>query len=448
MKMSCSRVTTVCLLSTALVLFGACGSDSSSTTPTPDTTVQPDTAPPAPKCEQGLAEYNGQCCTCSPPKDCEAGIDNMLSGIASLANSSLQGSIDDGSVNVIAEMSADWKTTDQFSLRMYTADLAEGDEECNVTTGACNWQLSLSALSDDCSALIAFDNAKITDGKLTAGGPDGVFQLTLPIAGFELVLMVSRARIEADVTLSDEGDVTSINGILGGAIPKASLVDAVNALDPESLPISKDVVLNILSNVIQEDMDVLDADGNPGTDGTMDASSVSLLFEAIPGTITGVESAAMPVSDSLCTQYCQLATDNCSDGNVIDFGTDGCEAACSSMTQGALETDENDTLTGPTGGDSIACRIYHLTAAADAPETHCPHGNVAGGNDTAGFPCTGDVPVALPPAKGCTEPPTTFGPAFRIYSLQLGANGMSGEGLDIDGVCVDMATPDATPASE
>jgi len=450
----------------------------------------------------------------------------MLSGIASLANSSLQGSIDDGSVNVIAEMSSDWSTADTFALRMYTGDLAPTNEDCNVSTDSCEWHLSLSSLTKDCAPLIAFNNAKIADGKLTAGGPDGVFQLTLPIAGFDLVLMVARARIEADVTIED-GNVTSINGILGGAIPKASLVEAVNALDPESLPISKDVILNILSNVIQEDMDVLDADGNPGSDGEMDASSVALIFEAIPGTIGGFEAPETTEPPSLCTQYCELAAANCTTDNAIDFGTDDCETACASMTQGSLETGEDDAVSGPSAGNSVACRIYHLTVAADDPATHCPHGNLAGGSDIAGFPCSdptpnppascteyctlattnctgddaidfgtdgceaacatmtegeagatsgdsvqcriyhlgvagddpaghcahgnvagGDDVVGFPcqdsepeptPSDKCDAPPTEFGPAFRIHSLQLGANGMSGEGLDIDGMCVDIA---------
>ena len=359
MKLYCSRILSICLVITGLVLIGACGGSGSSDTPTPDTssgdTSVPDTTPTS-KCEEGSTEYNDQCCTCSPPKDCEAGIDNMLSGIASLANSSLQGSIDDGSVNVIAEMSSDWSTADTFALRMYTGDLAPTNEDCNVSTDSCEWHLSLSSLTKDCAPLIAFNNAKIADGKLTAGGPDGVFQLTLPIAGFDLVLMVARARIEADVTIED-GNVTSINGILGGAIPKASLVEAVNALDPESLPISKDVILNILSNVIQEDMDVLDADGNPGSDGEMDASSVALIFEAIPGTIGGFEAPETTEPPSLCTQYCELAAANCTTDNAIDFGTDDCETACASMTQGSLETGEDDAVSGPSAGNSVACRI-------------------------------------------------------------------------------------------
>ena len=38
---------------------------------------------------------------------------------------------------------------------------------------------------------------------------------------------------------------------------------------------------------------------------------------------------------------------------------------------------------GVTGGDSFACRLYHLTAASGDPVTHCPHIKPTGG------PCGG-----------------------------------------------------------
>ena len=382
----------ICIASIGLCLLGSCGGstttgDADATADTGgDTIVEQDTGP-KPTCGQGSACYAGQCCTCSPPKDCEAGIDNMLSGIASLANSSLQGSVDDGSVNILTEFGGDTANGAEFSLRMYTGDLDPSNADCNVITDACSWQLSLAAIKADCSALISFENATIVDGKLTAGGADGVFKLTLPIANIELVLTVSRARIEADVT--SEGDqITGISGILAGAIAKKALQAAIEALDPEDLPISKDVIMNILSNVIKEDIDTLDADGNPGSDGVLDSSSVAIKFEAVPATITGFES---PGPSDACVEYCNLATTNCTEDNAIDFGDSTCEDTCAAMTEGT---------TGDTDGNTVACRIYHLTVAADAPGAHCPHGNPAGGSDAAGFPCTDPVPG---PSDACVE---------------------------------------------
>ena len=387
-----AKLILICIASIGFCLLGSCGGSTTdgnadATTDTGgDTIVEQDTGP-KPKCGQGSACYAGQCCTCSPPKDCEEGIDNMLSGIASLANSSLQGSVDDGSVNILTEFGGDTANGAVFSLRMYTGDLDPSNADCNVITDACSWHLSLAAIKADCSALISFENATIVDGKLTAGGADGVFQLSLPIANIELVLTVSRARIEADVTM--EGDqITGISGILAGAIAKKALQAAIEALDPEDLPISKDVIMNILSNVIKEDIDTLDADDNPGSDGVLDSSSVAIKFEAIPATITGFES---PEPSAACVEYCDLASTNCTEDNAIDFGGSTCETACAAMAEGT---------TGDTSGNTAACRIYHLGVAATDAAAHCPHGNLAGGSDAVGFPCTDPAPE---PSAACVE---------------------------------------------
>jgi hemoglobin len=78
---------------------------------------------------------------------------------------------------------------------------------------------------------------------------------------------------------------------------------------------------------------------------------------------------------TLCDTYCDLAETNCTGDNVIDFGTDGCQASCA-----LYPADGED---GAAGGDSVQCRIYHLGVAGSDGDTsaavHCPHGSVGGG---------------------------------------------------------------------
>ena len=239
-------------------------------------------------CPQGSKCNGAECCTCSG-SECELGIDNSLSGIASLANSALQETIDAGDVNIVAEFVGD--TTKTFTLNMYTADLDPTDAACDIAVGPCKWQLGLEAFNADCGSLISFNNAAIdADGKLTAGGPDGLFVLSLPIQGFVLELKVVGARIVGEVTMDGE-NITGLTGILAGAVPKAALAEAVDNLPDEGLPLPKPAIKNLLENVIKADIDAFDAAGTAGTDGVKESASVSIVFEGVPGTIASLEPA-------------------------------------------------------------------------------------------------------------------------------------------------------------
>jgi hypothetical protein len=261
----------------------------------------------------------------------------MLSSIAGLFNDKWNDSIIDGTNNFLIEFSGDYAGGEVFSLRFYAGELDPSNAGCDFNTGPCLWQLSQNSLKPDCTGLITFGNAKIVDGKLTAGGVGGVFYLAIPAADIVLDLTVLHARIEADVTM-EGGQVKALTGLLGGAIPKQILHDAIDNVDPEKLPVAKEVLINLLDTIILNDIDTLGADGNPGADGVLDSASVAIKIEASPATITGFQTPTEP-------------------GGAI-----------------------------------------------------------------------------------CAEPPTTFGTALRVQSLQIGTSGKTGEGLDIDGICL---IPDA-----
>ena len=179
----------------------------------------------------------------------------------------------------------------EFSLNMFIAELAEANADCDIANATCDWELDIAAFDANCEPLIAFNNAVINGTSMTAGGPEGVFVLSLPLAGFNLEIAVTSARIEAEVTKDGEGAITEINGILAGAVPKQGLLDAVGGLG-DDLPISPQAIENILNNVLSVDIDGLDAEGNPGTDGEKESYSVGIPFRGIPANIVGVQAVA------------------------------------------------------------------------------------------------------------------------------------------------------------
>lgn len=87
------------------------------------------------------------------------------------------------------------------------------------------------------------------------------------------------------------------------------------------------------------------------------------------------------VCGSWCANYCHLATNIC--GDLIFDDLEQCLEQCPSIRR--------DGASGDTTGDTIQCRIYHLTAAARSPrqrEAHCMHASPTSAPGT----CVGDPP--------------------------------------------------------
>ena len=65
-----------------------------------------------------------------------------------------------------------------------------------------------------------------------------------------------------------------------------------------------------------------------------------------------------------CESFCQLATEICPSQYPA---VPACTAQCGSYAESP------DYSAATTSGNSFACRLYHLTAAASDSATHCPH---------------------------------------------------------------------------
>ena len=234
-------------------------------------------------------DVDGNPATCSPFGKCENGNDNSLSNLfGAIAdfidiNDSLSTAVENGTVVMVAEMVGFVQNGLPFSLNMYIAEPSVGKNQCNFQTSNCDYLVESSAIDwEACAPLVTFDNATVVDGLLTAGGNG--YELTLPLpffGGQPLLLLLSNARIQAKVDIADGGTMTLSQGVIGGAIDKQLLVDAVDDLPEDGLPVSKDMIKSLLNMLINNDIDTTG-------DGKKDKASMGIKFTTITGTIAGV----------------------------------------------------------------------------------------------------------------------------------------------------------------
>jgi len=233
--------------------------------------------------------------TCAPSGDCESGLDNqlwsllgMLGGLTGMEPADLlQEMVDAGDLNLLFEM----RPQADGGLHMGLFYALEENGACNPVGQTCDfWVASSSYDTVTCLPLVLFDNTVIAGSGLTAGGPGYHFSLPVPM-GFgdePMPLTVDRAVIEATVAISGGGDIQSMVGVIGGAIPEQAFYDAIDAIPEGELPIDKGMLLGMLGMFLNSDIDL---DG----DGVDDAVSVGITFTTGPAAIIGITEIASPL---------------------------------------------------------------------------------------------------------------------------------------------------------
>ncbi len=233
-------------------------------------------------------DVDGDPATCAPEGDCEDGLNNMLSGLLGQlaqfvdADAEIAKALDEGTIVLLAEMK-DMKTDGtEFTMNMYIGDPVADKATCDYQAAVCDYTVKLDSLDPvTCAPIITFDNATITAGALKAGGPDAIFSVTIPIQeGISLTVTANMAQIVG--TVAGEGEaMTLADGIVGGAVRKDKLMEAVDYIpDDAGLPVSKDMIKNLLDMFVKPDVDTDD-------DGELDAASIGIKFGAIAGKIGG-----------------------------------------------------------------------------------------------------------------------------------------------------------------
>ena len=241
--------------------------------------------------------------TCAPEGNCEGGIDNALGGILGQVEqyidvgAELEGAMVDGTIVLLAEMGVEetpyMNDGTEFPVYFYLGEITGDQAACDYQTTKCDYLVDpMSFDVETCMALISFDNATVNGGAFMAGGPDAVFSMSLDIEGIALTITAVNAQIVGDVTETDGVPTAIDNGIIGGAVPKALIMEAVDNLpDDLELPVSPELIKDMLDMFIQPDIDAGDEMGEGEPDGEFESASVGIQFGAIEGAISGFKAA-------------------------------------------------------------------------------------------------------------------------------------------------------------
>jgi hypothetical protein len=86
------------------------------------------------------------------------------------------------------------------------------------------------------------------------------------------------------------------------------------------------------------------------------------------GPLGGGIDAGNGCGQSRCDAFCRIAQEICgADAGYPFDNEDDCRSDCADYV------DDVDFTTNETSGDTLACRMYHLTAALGDPVVHCAH---------------------------------------------------------------------------
>lgn len=220
--------------------------------------------------------------TCAPQGACSGGIDNALSFIAGLANTSLVEAVTSGNLIFMLDyLPTPGDTTPQI-LSLLTGEISETTPGCDPMTTGCAFLVSPASYdADTCNPMISFDNVVLTNTVVTGGGKNSQIQISIPLGDTaQLDLTLYGAKLAATATFSG-GKLQTMSGIIGGALPKQTLLDAVAAVPEGSLPLPKTTVLALLETAIVEDVDI---DGDKIPDG----ASMALKFSSIAAPVVGL----------------------------------------------------------------------------------------------------------------------------------------------------------------
>ena len=244
-------------------------------------------------------DVDGDAGTCAPEGNCENGIDNALGGILGQVEqyidvgAELEGAMVDGSIVLLAEMDGYMNDGTEFPLYFYLGEITGDQAACDYQAVKCDYLVDEMSYSvETCMPLISFDNAMVDGGAMSAGGPDAIFSMSLDIEGIALTITAVKAQIIGDLTETDGMPTALDNGLIGGAVPKALIMEAVDNLpDDLELPVSPELIKGMLDMFIVPDIDAGDDMGMGEPDGTPESASVGIQFSAIEGAVTGFKAA-------------------------------------------------------------------------------------------------------------------------------------------------------------
>ncbi len=168
-----------------------------------------------------------------------------------------------------------------FSIELLDANLdpaAKGS--CDATFGPCKYVVKAHsynhlAKSAECPPRTKVTGAKVTGGKLVAGGAGNALDIAVYVVGVPLVVKMQMVTMSGTVSGGSEWQTTT-GGMLCGAVPATEIQKAVDSLPESALKgtgFTKKKVNELVAGLFKPD---IDTDG----DGKYDAMSAAWAFES------------------------------------------------------------------------------------------------------------------------------------------------------------------------
>ncbi len=233
-------------------------------------------------------DVDGNPKTCAPFGKCKDGLDNqmatMFEALAQFTDINVQisKSVEDGSLLMLFESVGYNEQGMTFDTNVYFGEPAVPKASCNFQSAVCNYLVAPESFDlAACKPLIYFDNTKVKNGSLSAGGKKYKIIIVLPIVpSSPFTMELLNARMVATVGTGAGGQM-SLSGVLAGAISKKALLAQVDTLPDVGLPVSKDTIKMFIDAMLSPD---IDSDG----DGKKDAASIGFKLSTNAGKITGL----------------------------------------------------------------------------------------------------------------------------------------------------------------
>lgn len=229
--------------------------------------------------------------SCAPANMCSGGRDNSFGALMKSLAPALGGSeplmdaVEAGDIVMMVQLIEPKDDGSIFLANIYRGSPVEPQNQCDFQSETCDYLVTEeSFVKKTCLSITAFDNVQMKGGTITAGGPQYAFEFPFVLAltgGQEVVLPATHAKMVADVEVDNQGNIIGLEGIIGCAVTKAAIIDMVDQIPAEALPVSKDLIMAVLAMVVVAD---IDADG----DGTKESVSTGMKFTAIPANLVGL----------------------------------------------------------------------------------------------------------------------------------------------------------------
>lgn len=217
--------------------------------------------------------------TCAPSTNCSDGRHNALGAIGPFANESLVEAVADGDFMLVLDI--DNIALNPFRMAVFQGELAPSNPECDFQTEVCEYLVDRATLDpESCEPTVTLDATRV-GSTVTAGGPGTVFPFEIPFGDSVLTITLYDVRFEGTIVIED-GAVVSLDGILGGAVPREDLLTALESVPADDLPLDPAAIANLLNVLVQDDIDT-DGDGEP------DAASIGLPISGIGAEVVGAE---------------------------------------------------------------------------------------------------------------------------------------------------------------